>query len=285
LLKHRTVAMLWTGAKESQLTHTGQSMMRGIVETLREAGASLTVDYASPKDFIPPILQSGNLDGILIHGPEPSASLYETIQKLPIVWLLQAGGADFGDRVQPDHFFAGEISSDYLIRQGCRNLCCMSYCTVTEHFPYWKSRADSFMSHAELSGVPCHLLETPPEPGRLLKPSALSAAAEELVDAFMKLKSKPDGLFIANNLGYPVHHELIRRGIRPMKDLLIIAGDSHDFMQELTPDPIKIEIHAHEIGRLAVEALMLRIRQPDSPQFTISIKPSLDIPETTPAAG
>jgi DNA-binding LacI/PurR family transcriptional regulator len=91
--------------------------------------------------------------------------------------------------------------------------------------------------------------------------------------------TRPDGLFVANNLGDYVHNELINRGIVPMKDLPMIAGDANVCAQHMDPEPIKIRVFSQQIGRLAVESLLLRIRTSDMPLLTHSLKPKLILPK------
>ncbi|MEA2068411.1 MAG: LacI family DNA-binding transcriptional regulator [Verrucomicrobiota bacterium] len=278
-LKHRNIAMLWTGGNDPQLTNTGQSMMLGITEALRQIGGSLTVDYIDSTEHIPQILMDGKLDGVLIHGPTPSPSICEHLEKIPVIWLLQAGSVDFGDRVQPDHAFAGKTACEHLIQQGCRNLCCMSHTPPATHSPYWKSRADHFSRHADLNNIHCTLLDLPEPTISETKPSEDRDSAKKLVDSFMQLSPKPDGLFVANNLGVHIHAELLNRGIVPMKNLPMIAGDANVCAQHMDPEPIKIRVFSQQIGRLAVESLLLRIRTPDMPLLTHSLKPKLILPE------
>jgi hypothetical protein len=60
------------------------------------------------------------------------------------------------------------------------------------------------------------------------------------------------------------------RGITPMEDLPMIAGNT-----SVTPKPINIDFFHQEIGQLAVEALLWRIKNPSMPIVTHSIKPEL----------
>lgn len=279
-LRHSNVVMVWTTDKYRQLSHTGQDMMRGSTEALQKMGAGLTVAHIKGgSKEIPPFLLSGKTDGILIHGSTPSATVCKHLKKFPVVWLLQRGSVDFGDRVQPDHAHAGTMSFDYLASQGCRNLCCISYIPASPHFEYWKSRADSFSSHAEMSGVPCNLL-VHPEPNESNDiVSDRAAAAASLVKSFSRLDPKPDGLFVANDLGPYVHAELLRYGIVPMKDVLMIAGDGNLCSRyHMDPKPVTIRIFSQQIGSQAIELLLQRINNPSMPQVTCLLKPQLILP-------
>ena len=68
--------------------------------------------------YVPQPLQNGGIDGIFIHGPEPDREVQKILRKFPVVWLLQQGYKDFGDRVQPDHAHAGKQACLHLIDQG-----------------------------------------------------------------------------------------------------------------------------------------------------------------------
>ncbi len=281
-LKNGNVVMIWTVGKYYEQSPTGQNLMMGITEALQKIDASLTVSHIYANEELPAPLLSGKFDGILIHGPSPSPAICEHLSKFPAVWLLQSGSVDFGDRVKPDHASVGQISLDYLAEQGCRNVCCMSYDTLTAQHNYAQTRADSFLHRAKQRGVRDALLSRPEPPESTEILSARAAAAAGLVEDFVRLDPRPDGLFVANELGPFIHAELLQRGIVPMKDVRLVAGDDNICSQHLLdPKPATIRIFSRQIGKQAVEMLLQRIRNPDMPQLTCSLKPQLIIPEET----
>ncbi len=85
----------------------------GILKILQQVGANLTVDHVTDPSHIPQCLIEGKIDGLLLHGPEPSPALCARLRQFPAVWLLQAGSVQFGDHVQPDHVFSGESACEY----------------------------------------------------------------------------------------------------------------------------------------------------------------------------
>jgi len=278
-LAHNNVLMIWNTSKIHEQTITGQNMMQGITEALQPLGASLTVAHITGDGELPPALENGKVDGILIHGSPPSPAICKQLQKHPVVWLLKQGSSDYGDRVQPDHALAGEISCDWLVQQGCRHLCCMSYSQPTTRSIYAKTRADYFLSHADRSGVQTRLLVQPEPNDSANILSERAVAASNLVEQFIHLEPRPDGLFVANELGPYIHAELLKRGIVPMKDLLLVAG-GEDICAgyHLDPIPAMIRIFSQQIGKQAVETLLQRIKNPDMPQITCSLKPKLLLP-------
>lgn len=278
----RNMLMVWNIEPVHENTLTGQLMMQGITEALQPMDASLMVDHIYGIEKVPPSLKKGRLDGVFFHGESPSPAIQNELRKHPLVWLLKTGSFEFGDRVKPDHTLAGEISCDWLVQQGCRNLCCMNSALTESSFSnartnFAHGRANGFLSRAEEMGVTCGLLvEANPSDPAQLRPDQTARAAN-LVEQFIHLDSRPDGLLVANEIGPYIHTELLKRGIVPMKDILLIAGDDTSW-QNQEPKPVTIDIFSKEIGKEAVDLLLKRSNHPDKPQITCSLKPELIIP-------
>lgn len=268
-LKHKNIALIWTGDSAAAFSETAREMVLGVLHQLQALGAELTVDYITESGHIPKCIRDGKIDGVLLHGPEPSPAICERLRQFAVVWMLQAGSVEFGDHVQPNHNYIGRISAKHLIEQGCQQLCCISYTRELTNPPYWQSRANGFVNCAKVQQVNCSVLHCPEN----LEDSERHTRAKELVDAFEKISPAPDGLFVANNLGNLIHNELMRRGITPMKDLLVIAGDV-----SAHPKVIDLHLFNKELGQLSVDSLLWRIKNPDMPIVSHSIPPKLIIP-------
>jgi DNA-binding LacI/PurR family transcriptional regulator len=272
-LKHGNFVMLWTAPSSAVLSQTGQKMMLGVIDTLKSVQARLTIDHIDHSEHLPSWILEGKVDGILLHGPEPSPEICRRLRQFPTVWLLQAGSTSFGDHVQPDHYFAGEMACKHLMEVGCQSVCCISYTPTLLPPLYWQTRALGFRTTAELHRLPCKMIE-PPEPA----PADMSGKqrlAEKIVADFIKISPRPGGLFVCNNLNVLVHRELLNRGIVPMRDLVYISAND----EYLNPPTVGIDIFDRSIGRLAAHALLWRINNPQMPIVTHSIKPRLTIPQ------
>lgn len=279
LLKHSNVVVIWTVGKHYEQSPTGQSLMMGINEALQKMDASLTLTHIYANEDLPPSLLNGKFDGVLITGKTPSPAVCNFLKNVPTVWLLQQGPADFGDRVQPNHALAGEIACDWLVQQNCKNLCCMSYRELITQHHYAQTRAENFLNQAEQNRIPGTLLTytEPRESAGIVADRAKAAA--DLVKQLIQLDPRPDGLFVANELGPFVHPELLQNGIVPMKDIQMVAGDDNICSQYLLdPKPATIRIFSQQIGQQAVEMLLQRIKNPDMPQLTCALKPQLIVP-------
>ena len=268
-LRHKNIALIWTGDSAVAFSETARAMVLGVLHQLQALGAELTVDYITESGHIPKCIREGKIDGVLLHGPEPSAAICERLRQFPAVWMLQSGSVEFGDHVQPNHNFIGRMSAKHLIEQGCQQLCCISYTRELTDPPYWQSRANGFVNCAKVQQVNCSVLHCSAD----LEGSEREARAKELIDAFEAFSPAPDGLFVANDFGNLIHSELMRRGITPMKDLLVIAGDV-----SAHPRVIDLDFFSKELGQLSVDSLLWRIKNPEMPIVAHSIQPKLIIP-------
>lgn len=270
-LRHKTVAFLWTGGRSSASSLTGIDMLQGASAALRAHRVNLVADYVDADGKLPAAVVSGAVDGLLLHGPEPAPEVAQKLKGLRAVWLLSPGSNQWGDRVRPDHQKLGCEALDYLADRGCKNVVCVTYPEKLGTF--YTMRAAGFAHQAEQRGVTCRYI------GRQSGPPADAAgrfrSSSALADEFEALDPRPDAMFVANELGGYLHEQLIRRGIKPMTDFLMIAGDRDFSPQHLEPEPVMVSVHGVELGRLAVDLLLWRLENPDLNQVTQLLTPSL----------
>ena len=275
-LRHDAVAFLWTAGRQPAQTLTGIGLLEGASAALRRHRVSLVVDYLDGPGDLPHLIASEQLDGLLLHGPEPDPAVAARLRNFPVVWLLSPGSRVWGDRVQPDHRLAGRQALDHFISRKCRSLCCITHKPTPSGYDFFAERADAFAQAARLHGLPMTTLgEEIERPG---DDAGRFAAAESLVAAFAKLSPRPDGLFVASDLGSYVHDHLRQRKIRPMRDVVLIAGDKEHCPQHLDPVPVKVDVHSQSIGRMAAELLLWRLTNTEAPFVTQLVQPRLIVP-------
>ncbi len=274
-LRHKTVAFLWTGGRSSASSLTGIDMLQGASAALRAHRVNLIADYLDADGKLPAAVVSGAVDGLLLHGPEPSPEVAQKLKGLRVVWLLSPGSSTWGDRVRPDHYKLGCEALDYLVDRGCKNIVCVSFPARTGIFD--TMRAAGFAHRAEQRGIAFRCLGL--QYNAPVDAAGRFRVAAGLAEEFAALDTKPDGLFVANELGGYLHEQLMRRGIRPMTDFLMIAGDRDFSPQHLEPEPVMVSVHGVEIGRLAVDLLLWRLENPDLNQVTQLLSSSLIEPK------
>ncbi|MBS1368461.1 MAG: LacI family DNA-binding transcriptional regulator [Lentisphaeria bacterium] len=277
-LKHRTFSILWGHEKNVPQITTAQEIMIGISEALNEFGASLKLDVLEPGGESSETLQTRKVDGIFLNG-NFSAAFLDRVRAFPVVWLLQAGSHDFGDRVQPDHLKAGLLAYDYLRSRNCRNLCCVSCSSLSRTPKYWKSREDAFCNAAAADKVECRAIRLDYDDNIGNPMPEQAAAACSAIERILQLPERPDGIFVANTLGGPIYSELVRNGIVPGRDIELIAGDKRVCNGYFNPEPVLLDIAPRMQGRLAVQAMLLRLANPAMPQLTYMQMPTLVVPE------
>lgn len=273
-LRHKTVVFLWTGGRSSATTLTGVDMLQGASAALRRHGVSLVADYLDAEGKLPAVLASGEVAGVLLHGPEPAPEIAARLKGLPVVWLLSPGSSRWGDRVRPDHQRLGVDSINLLHAKGCKNVACITYAERPGTF--FSMRTEGFMQEAARLGVKCTVLGQ--RDVELTNAACRFRAASTLADEIMALSPRPDGVFVTNDLGGYLHEQLIRRGIKPMTDFVMIAGDRDYAPQHLEPEPIMVNIHGMELGRLGVDLLLWRLENPNVPKVAQLLTPTLVLP-------
>jgi DNA-binding LacI/PurR family transcriptional regulator len=277
-LKHGAFGFIWTGGGKPEATLTGHAMLEGVARALRDRQIDLSIHYLDDEHGPAPFGMNGaKVDGLLLQGPRLAPALVEKLRQFPAVWLLFAGSHNWGDRVQPDHRGVGRLAFRHLAKKEDQPVCCMTYRYREGRWDYWTERSDAFRQIAEQTGVDHAIL------GRDLEPCADDedrlVAAKKLVDEFMALDARPQGLFLAmNDLGCFVADELSRRGVQPMDELPFVAGDIESAYRPIRPTPVLVDINSRDIGRLAVDLLLTRIANPRLPRVTQIIQPQLLLP-------
>jgi LacI family transcriptional regulator len=276
--KNLRILMLWNATIEQQQSRVAQELLEGISESIQKMGATLGIDYINPQGDLPPSLISSPPDGILIHGETPPPKIWKELTKRPLVWLLQRGRQDYGDRIQPHHDHVGAIASDYFMSKKCKRVCCVTYKNMELDY-YSRTRSERFYVCAKESGIHCDMIEVeaPNSDDSIMAEQLI--AARNAAEKIKKIPHTPEALFVANDLGVYLHSELSKIGIKPMEDILMIAGDEDLCTIYLDPEPVKVRILAKEIGVLATEALVTRIENPKLPSYTSLIRPELVFPQ------
>jgi LacI family transcriptional regulator, galactose operon repressor len=271
-LKYRNFTMLWTCGKEAASSTTGQGMMLGITESLQALGVNLVIDYISESNPIPQSLLNNNTDGIFLHGPPVSNEVAKLLKERSAVWLLQSGSHDYGDRVQPDHDQAALISYDYLINKGCKKLCCISLNDYRKNPEYWQTREEGFTRAARVDSDECNIININCSNLLTLSTEQKMQIAKETVEQIKAMEQIPDGIFITPSISAPIHSELVANGLIPGKNIQMVTGDDILCNPYLNLKPAIVFIPPDQLGKIAVEAMLWRIKHPKFNRMVYSIE-------------
>jgi DNA-binding LacI/PurR family transcriptional regulator len=111
---------------------------------------------------------------------------------------------------------------------------------------------------------------------------------DEAISRMFSTDPKPTGLFVPNDTATAVAHRvLIRRGIRPGKDIDIIScNNDNSSLIGLDPRPASIDLRPDIIGERAVDQLMRAIHNPFGPvRANLLVEPRLVTPDDEPGYG
>ncbi len=282
-LKSYNFAMVWSGGLPASMGGTAQEIMHGLSESASRIGATINIEFVPKTGDITHFWEKKKIDGFFLNGSFPEAFL-DKIKPFPIIWLLQSGTYGFGDRVQPDHSQVAYMSCQYLLERGCKNLCCISCRSDDKFHRYWKTREQAFCNAAEINQVLCETITMDCQDNINLPVDVQKKAALKVMEQIQNLPHRPDGIFIANALGWPVYSELLANGFIPSKNVEMVAGDKEVFGPYCNPEPVRIDIGTRNLGKMAVEAMIWRIQHPEMPQLTYMLQPSLIIPTSPETA-
>jgi len=276
-LARRNVAIVSLGMDRSlvALPVVAQALA-GVEAALSEAGASVQLAHVPHLEQIPAGLQSRALDGAVLAGPMQGrqvamahSELVERLRRLPTVWILGRPAGCWGDAVVSNDYQTGAMAAEHLVARGHRRLAFVN--PKPDHLLFVR-REDWFTATARRMGaeVAC-FCETPPEGWHLpLEPPLHVETVQGLVDRLLAARPRPTAVFAAaDSVATLVYRALAVRDLRPGSDLSVIsANNDHSLIAGLHPDLTTFDIHAFQIGRLAVRQLAARIADPDAQPCT-----------------
>jgi LacI family transcriptional regulator len=267
-IRTRNIALLHLRKGSSLST----SVLARVQRMLAEKEMNLIFAHVESPDAMPPAVKAGNVDGILGYGQFPEGAVTPKLKKIPAVWMMSRSDIKpdaWGDRVRPDHDAIGKLAAQYLLDRGHKHL---AYMNPDADVRIYQDRMQSFrMAVASVSGVAMDVYGT-------TGTQDLDEEAERLVDLWMKASPRPTGLFVpVDRVTVRVHQNLVRRGIRPGRDVDIVSCDREKELLSLaSPTPASIDLHRTTIARLAVEQLFWRMKNGmNSPSVVITVTPTL----------
>jgi LacI family transcriptional regulator len=254
-------------------------VLHAIEQAAAAQGFGVMLGQVTAAGGLPQSVVNGQVDGLLMHGQPPSSDIRQQLSRYSAcVWLLcqrtQLGY--WGDRVSPDNYQIGTLACHYLLDRGHRRIAAV-HCDLS-HMGF-VARARGCEDAAREMGVPCTMLADEQAIFGRDGPSTREAAQyDALIDQLLSSDGpRPTGLFIPRDaLTIQMYRALRRRGIQPGRDIEIVSCDNIPALDALDPRPTTIDVRPEEIGRRAVEKLIGRINQRETPMnLTSLVEPRL----------
>jgi LacI family transcriptional regulator, galactose operon repressor len=239
------------------------SAISGVEDAFSELGVRFQIAHIPDMNVIPHHLDFDNIDGLFLMGPLQGKMLIESypdflnrLSKIPSVWLLGRPEGCRGDCVGANDVQVGIKAADYLADHGHRDV---AFLNPKPNHQIMMNRETGFVSQAIRRGLKVQCFTDEPCKGWKLpiKPPLTTETVQHLVDQMLKAEIRPTALFAgADSVAAVVYSSLARRGIKIGDEISLISGNNdHVFITGLYPQLTTFDIHAHDIGRLAVRQM------------------------------
>lgn len=246
--------------------------------SLTERGFNMILCQAGKDRKLPPKIETGRVDGLLLYGGPPDPALRAVLRRHPSVWLLsqRARRGYWGDRVGPDNEAIGRLAAEHLTGQGHKRL---AQLTLTGTHLGFETRNEAFEEVAESMGLSVVSIAIE---GHTDKNDEIDPAfVDEIVDRLLALDPRPTGLFVPRDrITVVVHHALRARGIdlsgASPDGLSLVSCDNDPILTGLEFAPPTIDIRPDLIAQRAIEQLQLRMQRPsDESRVVVTVEPRL----------
>lgn len=262
------------------------SALQGIEHALSAEGRSLMLANIANGNRLPPFLEEGDVQGLILKGPnqgllppEGENDLLRRLYRLPRVWLMGRLPNARGDHCNFDTEAAGRIVAEHLHAKGHRRVAFMNPKPGQTQFEKVKT---AFNHACARLGLASMLLEV--EPPEVLSWPLPSITRQDNVDrlvdewAALPARTRPTALFVpSDRTATQLYAALAQRRLRPGRDVSIVScNNEKSLLVHLQPALTTVDVHAELIGRRAVDLLLWRIAHPaETVDSQVLIEPAL----------
>ena len=248
------------------------SAISGVEDAFSELGVRFQIAHIPDLQAVPAHLDFDQIDGLFLIGAlqgkmlvETNSTLLNRLSQIPSVWLLGRPEGCWGDCVGANDVLLGAKAADFLADHGHQNV---AFLSPKPNHLIMRNRETGFVSQAMRRELNVQRFVDPPSKGWTLpvKPPLSTETVQHLVDQLLNAKTRPTALFAgADSVAAVVYGSLARRGIKVGEEISVISGNNdHAFITGLYPSLTTFDIHAHNIGRLAVRQLENRLTMGNS---------------------
>ncbi len=256
-------------------------IMRGMQDALAESGYDLLV-YASHRaeevdDQLARATQKGRSEGLLLVSVPPTDTHVKHLKrsKQSIV-LVDAFHHDF-DSISVDNRKGGYLATRHLIKLGHERI---AHITVTPEPPPAKQRREGFEEALREAGLPIapSLIASCDK-----RPHAfVEEAGYESMKELLEQKPLPTAVFAASDVqALGAMRALQEKGLSVPDDMALVGFDDIQVCHFVGLTTLRQPVY--EMGKLAIEKLLLRMEDPDRPVSHTVFSPQLVARQTCSA--
>jgi LacI family transcriptional regulator len=233
---------------------------------------------------VPEVLLRKRIEGVILKGAlqgnlaaQVNPALMEVLRQLPIVWVLGRPRGCQGDVVQVNDTLAGQLAAEHLVSHGHRRL---AFVSAKPSHVFLMRRQASFTFYAQQAGATVKAYLGDDRAWQFPSPAIDHVElVQGLVDRLLaeRARERPTAIFTPDDsVGTMVARALAVRGLKLGSDLsLMSCNNERPLLIGIHPALTTIDVHAHEIGRRAVDQLAWRMAHPDAACLDIGVEPTL----------
>jgi LacI family transcriptional regulator len=258
------------------------SAIDGVEQAIRGAQAHLLIANVPAVDRVPEVLLRKRIDGVILKGAlqgnlasKADPELLERLKNLPAVWVLGRPWGCSGDVVQVNDFLVGQLAAEHLTAHGHRRL---AFVSPKPSQMALVRRQASFTFFAERAGATVTACLGEEQAWTFPSPAVDHVElVQGLVDRLFAEPDPPTAIFAPDDsVGAMIARTLAARGLQLGRDISLIAcNNERALLMGIHPALATIDVHAHEIGRRAVDQLAWRLAHRDASSEDIGIEPTL----------
>lgn len=264
-----TIGMLLTASSNPFYAE----VVRGVENSCYERGYSLVLcntegDEERMNRSLETLLQK-RVDGLLIMCTEshlPSADILTRYPGIPSVmmdWAPFDGGSDI---IQDNSLLGGELAANHLIACGYTRIACIA--GPLDKTPA-RLRLEGFKQAMIAAGLPL-----PAE--YIVNGDFEFQGGYNGMTALLACKSRPQAVFTSNDaMAVGAYHALYQAGLRVPDDMAVMGYDDIELARYMTPPLTTIHQPKDELGELAIDTLIHRLKSPGGSQQRLVLTPEL----------
>ena len=243
-----------------------------------EIGLSFAVlgGLHAPAEQLPTALRTRGVDGVLLVGPYPHALVKRISAEMaaPLVLVDNLLPSLPFDTVRADDFGGGYNAVTHLVEGGHRTIAVLIGTTMAAQMvPSFSERYRGACAAADEAGL---------APLATLKTTWDRGAIRTALECVLASPQRPTGLFCVND-DYAVFaiDALRDLGLLVPRDVSVIGFDDLGLAQMAHPPLTTMHTHPHQLGRTAVQRLLVRLQGDNGPPQSITIGARLMLREST----
>lgn len=248
-------------------------IVRGVEDSCYERGYSLILgNTAGDEDRMNRSLETllqKRVDGLLLMCTEshlPSADILNRYPSIPTVRMDWAPFEGRGDIIQDNALLGGELATQHLIDSGYTRIACIA--GPLDKTPA-RMRLEGYKNAMEKNGLDVL-------PGYVVESDFEFQGGYNAMIELLALKTPPQAVFTSNDaMAVGVYHALYQAGLQIPQDMAVMGYDDIELARYLSPPLSTIHQPKNELGELAIDTLIHRLRHPDVSQQTLVLTPEL----------